>query len=128
MIIDKVVVRFKDRSLMKGKTRDFSFHKPFFTLNSLQNGSIKVSIDSIKAAFIVKSFDGNKNYTYTYTDTIPYGGTKVKVEFIDGEVMVGYNPYDVYGPYGFFMQPADLRGNNKCVFAVSSSIKELTFL
>ncbi|MEW6600977.1 MAG: hypothetical protein AB1499_08395 [Nitrospirota bacterium] len=128
MIIDKLVVRFKDKTLIKGMAKDFSFYKSYFTMKLLDGEEVKVKVDMMKAAFIVKSFAGNQNYKYKYEDNIPYAGPKVKVEFIDGEIMIGYNVYDIYGPYGFFMQPADLQGNNKCVFVVASSIRELTML
>jgi hypothetical protein len=113
---------------MKGKTSNFSLYHNFFTLNLLNGEVITVNIEKMKAAFIVKSFDGNNNHTYTYKDKLPFGGTKVKIEFIDGEVMIGYNPYDVYGHHGFFLHPADMMGNNKCVFAVTTAIKKLSFL
>ena len=62
-----------------------------------------------KATFFVKSFVGNKEYKYTYKDSVPWGGNKVKVEFIDGEVMIGYTPYYSYDQKGFFLTPADLK-------------------
>jgi len=128
MIIDKMVVRFKDKSLLKGETSDFSLHKSYFSMKLLNGKNVRVNIEKMKAAFLVKSFKGNKKYRYTYKDVIPDGGTKVKVEFMDGEVMVGYNPYDIHGYHGFFIEPADLRGNNKWVFVVTSAIKEFTFM
>lgn len=128
MKIDRLVVRFKDKRLMKGRTEDFSFYRPSFTMQCLDGEKVTVNIHALKAAFIVKKFEGNKNYKYTYTDEIPYGGTKMKVEFNDGEVMIGYNPYDVYGNYGFFIHPADLSGNNSCVFVVTSAIRDFTLL
>lgn len=128
MIIDKIVIRFKDKSVMKGKTDDFSLYKTFFHVKLLSGEVVKVDKEKLKAAFLVKSFHGNKNYTYTYADVIPWGGNKVKVEFTDGEVMIGYVPYYPYGHHGFFMTPADLKGNNKYVFVVTSAIKDINFL
>ncbi len=128
MKIDKVVVRLKDKSLMKGTTENFSLYNKFFNMQLLGGEQITVNVEEMKAAFIVKSFEGNKNYTYSYKDSLPFGGTRVKVRFNDGEEMIGYNAYDVYGHHGFFIHPADIRGNNKCVFVVTTAIREMSFL
>jgi hypothetical protein len=128
MIIDKMVIRFKDKLLMKGRTCDFSPDNTVFHLKLFNGELIKVDIDKVKAAFVVKNFNGNKNYKYTYKDFIPWGGNKIKVEFIDGEIMIGYTPYYPFGHHGFFVTPADVQGNNKQVYVVTSATKEITYL
>jgi hypothetical protein len=128
MRIDKIVARFKDKSLIKGTTNDFSLYKTYFNLNLPGGEEVKVDIEKLKALFHVKSFTGNKNYRYTYKDNISRHGNKVKIEFIDGEVMIGFTHFPRYYHYGFFVTPADLQGNNKRVFVVTSAIKELSFL
>ncbi len=128
MITDKIVIRFKDKSLMKGKADNFSLDQDYFHLRLLNGEVVKVDIEKLKAVFLVKSFSGNKNYKYAYKDFIPWGGKKVKISFIDGEVMIGYTPYHPYCQRGFFITPADLRGNNKSVFVITSSTKEISFL
>ena len=128
MVIDKLVIRLKDKKIMKGKTSNFSSYKKSFDMDLLSGKVVKVHVEKLKAAFIVHSFKGDKSYTYTYEDVIPEWGSKVKVEFIDGEVMIGYNPFDLYEEHGFFLYPADLLGNNKCVFIVNSATKKITFI
>lgn len=128
MTVNKMVVRLKDKTLIKGTTDDFSLDKKFFNLRLLNGKVVTVNIEKLKAAFLVKNFNGNKNYKYTYKDFIPWGGNKVKVEFIDGEVMIGYTPYKSFAQQGFFITPADLKGNNKKVFVVTSATKEVTLL
>jgi hypothetical protein len=113
MRIDKIVARLD---------------KTFFHLKLLSGEVVKVDIEKLKAAFNVKTFNGNKNYNYTYKDVIPWGGNKVKVEFIDGEVIIGYTPHYSAGHQGFFITPADLQGNNKEVYVVTSATKEITYL
>ena len=82
----------------------------------------------MKAAFFVKRFDGDRSYNYTYKDFIPWGGNKVKVDFVDGETMIGYTPYHPSAHKGFFVTPADLHGNNERVFVMSSATSNVTFL
>jgi len=72
--------------------------------------------------------DGNETYSYQYSDAIAGGGRKVRVNFADGEEMVGYT--QGYSPdrSGFFFIPADLGGNNEKVFVVVSSTTEVEFI
>ena len=128
MTIDKIVVRFKDKSLMKGRTRDFSLDKKSFHLKLLSGEVVNVDIEKLKAVFHVKSLIGNKNYKCSYKDPILWGGNKVKVQFTDGEVMIGYTPYHISGNNAVSITPADLQCNNKQVFVVTSATKEITFL
>lgn len=56
------------------------------------------------------------------------GGNKVKVEFFDGEVIIGYVSHHINEGRGFLMTPADLRGNNEQVFIVTSATRDITYL
>jgi len=124
----KMVVRFKDKSLLKGSAIDFSPKKTIFHLKLHNGGIVKVDVEKLKAAFLVKTFDGDKNYKYKYKDVLPWGGKKIKVEFIDGEVIIGYIPHHLNFERGFFMTPADVGGNNKEVFVVSSATRDISYL
>ncbi|MBI5055229.1 MAG: hypothetical protein HZB61_01245 [Nitrospirae bacterium] len=128
MITNRMVIRFKDKSLLKGSSFDFSPDKTFFHLSLLSGEKVRVDIEKLKAAFFVKTFDGNKNYTYKYKDMIPWGGNKLKVEFADGEVMVGYAKFYPFGRPAFLLTPADLKGNNQRVLVVISATKNIVFL
>jgi len=128
MMEDKVVVRYKDKTLMKGKTSDFASDKAVFHL-WLPSGKVEtVQTEDLKAVFMVETLEGNKNYTCTYKDFIPWGGHKIKVEFIDGEVIIGYTPFYPEGNKNFFITPADLQCNNKKVYVVNSATKHIYFL
>ncbi len=128
MQTEKMVVRFKDRTLMKGITSDFSPRKSIFSLKLLNGEMVKVDMDKLKAAFIVKTFSGNKEYTYSYKDVLPWGGNKVKVEFKDGEIMIGYVSHHISNSQNFYITPADLNGNNKQAFIIASSTKDVMYL
>lgn len=62
MIWDMVVARFKDGSLMKGNTKDFSVKKQEFYLELISGEVKKVVVDDLKALFFVKTFEGNKHW------------------------------------------------------------------
>lgn len=124
----KMVIRFKDKTLIKGKPLDFSPKKMIFNFRLLSGEVVKVDVEKLKAVFMVKTFEGNKGYNYTYKDFLPWGGNKVKVEFFDGEVIVGYVSHHINDERGFLMTPADLRGNNEQVFIVTSATRDITYL
>ena len=127
MINSKTVVRFKDKTLLKGKVTDFSPFYRFFQLELLNGDVVKVDIDKIKAIFFVKSFEGNKKHKYKYQDRLIGVGDKIITKFADGETLVGYSLHLDYSPRGFFITPADLKGNNKYVFASKSAIESMSF-
>lgn len=125
---NKVVINFKDGTVMKGTTTDFSPHKTHLHLN-IQNNTVEtINIETIKALFFVKDVEGNKDYNDTYKDVIKGGGKRVLVEFHDGEIIVGY--VLSYSPQrqGFNLVPADLNSNNERIFVVASAIKNVIFL
>ena len=124
---NKIVIRFKDSTILKGTVNVFSpFHK-YFQLSMPDGNVVTVDIDRIKAMFFVKSFEGDKKYNYMYKDELFWVGDKIMVNFNDGEKLVGYTEQLDCSPKGFFITPADLNGNNKYVFASKSAIKSMSF-
>ena len=127
MTKSKVVVRFKDKTLLKGQISNFSPFYNFFQLELLNGESVIVNIDKIKAMFFVKKFEGNKEYKYKYEDELLWVGDKITLKFDDGEKMIGYTQHLDFGPKGYFITPADVNGNNKHVFASRSAIDSMSF-
>jgi len=90
--------------------------------------TIRVNIKDLKAIFFVKEYDGNKAHKKKYNDKVPGGGRKVKVKFFDGETIVGYTiGYSPNRP-GFFIIPADLKGNNERVFVVAAATEKIEMI
>ncbi len=129
----KVVVRFSDGKLIKGFTHDFFPNKERFHLIPIDNpsgGAIEVSMKDLKAVFMVGDFVGYPLYKERkkYVEGEKPSGKKVEVTFIDGEVLVGatlgYDPKR----QGFFIFPADPKGNNIKVYVVSSVVEKVRYL
>ena len=58
---NKVVVRFKDGTIIKGNTSDLFPNKANFHLNHHLDGKIEqVDVEELKAVFFVKDFKGDK--------------------------------------------------------------------
>jgi hypothetical protein len=128
MTKSRVVVRLKDKTLLKGKISNFSPSDNFFQLELLNGDSVKVNVDNIKAMFFVKSFLGNKKHQYNYKDKLLWAGDKISLTFNDGEKMVGYTQHlDFISNRGLLITPADVNGNNKHIFASKSAINSMLF-
>ncbi len=128
MEVNKIVVKFKNGTLMKGTTNDFFPNKKHFHLHLLDNKIIEVDVERLKAIFFVKDFQGNKEFKETYIDVIAGGGKKMKVKFSDGEVIIGFSLGYSPGRHGFFMVPADLKSNNARIFIITSATERIEVL
>ena len=125
---NKVVVRFKDGTIVKGNTSDFFPNKASFHLSYPEGKIEEIDVKELKAMFFVKDFKGNKDHNKKYDDTVHGAGRKVKVDFSDGESIMGYALGYSPDRQGFFMTPADLVGNNERIFVVKSATKSVEFL
>ena len=128
MRANKIVIRCKDNKIMKGRIYNFDPEKFFFSIRLLNGDRVQMKTEDVKALFIVKDFEGNKDYKYSYKDVLLWGGMKIKITFNDNEIMIGYIPHHINGTQGFFVTPADLNGNNKNVFVIKSAIREISYL
>ena len=128
MTKNKVVVRLKDKTLLKGKISNFSQSLDSFEVELLNGNMEIVDIDNIKAIFFVKSFEGNKKHQYKYKDELLWEGDKLSLTFADGEKVVGYTQHlDFISNRGLLITPADVNGNNKHIFASKSAINSMLF-
>lgn len=137
-MLNKVVARFKDGSIMKGNTNDFSPLKRHFHLEVIGGQVIDVNVDllkaleidlkELKAAFFVKDFEGNKTYDEEYGDIVVGAGRRVQVTFEDGEVIIGFALSYSPDRIGFFLVPADKKSNNERIYVITSSTKKVEFL
>lgn len=128
MQTNKVIVRFKDGTLIKGNTSDFFPTKVRFHIHRLDGQIEKINLEDLKAVFFVKDFEGNKEYQKKYEDIIPGAGRRILVEFTDTESITGYALGYSPDRQGFFITPADLSSNNERIFVVRSATKNIHFL
>lgn len=128
METNKVVARYRDGKILKGKTSNFSPMRNYFHLETLSGDIVQVNVSQLKAVFFVKDFIGNKDYDETYDDQIPGGGKKVKERFYDGEIIIGYTLAYAPDRIGFFLIPADKGSNNSRIFVVNSSTESVEFI
>ena len=128
MVSNRVVIRFKDNSVLKGTTSNFFPNKDRFHLEQLNGQRIEVRIEELKAIFFVKDFDGNKDRKDNYGDKVAGGGRKISVTFADGETILGYTLGYSEDRSGFYLNPADLKANNERIFVVKSATQKIEML
>lgn len=126
---NRVVVRYRDGGKLKGFTWDFVPHKEIFHLSDSEDERkiSEVAVRDLKAIFFVRTFAGNRlhkpDYTLEAFARVP--GLKLKVVFEDGEVLYGTTNAYSAGRKGFFLMPADRRGNNERVYVFSDATKSV---
>jgi hypothetical protein len=125
MVTNKVVVRFKDRTVLKGKTNNFFPNKASFHLELVSGERVEIHLEKLKALFFVKNYDGDKQRADQYDDVVAGGGRKIKVTFTDGETIIGYTTGYSPGRPGFYLLPADLQGNNERIFIITSATQTI---
>jgi hypothetical protein len=121
----KVVVHFRDGKIVKGYSYDFTPNKDTFHVSRARDETkiMEVSMSLVKAVFFVKSFEGNRAHetheefsmqNFKFDDV----SLKVRVDFLDGEVMYGMTHGYAPNRKGFFVFPADKDTNNQRVFVI----------
>ena len=124
-----VVAHFQDGRVLKGMTQDFAPHKPTFHLfpsHGAPSRGVAVSLDTLKAVFFVRTFDGNRAHAGHDAFRVERGqGKKVLVTFDDGEVLAGFTSGYAPGKTGWFMFPADPASNNERVYVLAASVRKV---
>ncbi len=128
-MLNKIVIRFSDGKVMKGTTEDFFPNKDVFHLNDKESGEYReIKVSDLKAVFFVKSFEGSSEYR-DRNDVERVGlGRKIRVQFNDGETMVGYTQGFSPNRGGFMLSPADPECNNDRVFIVNRATEVVHFI
>ena len=133
-IVNKVVARFADGHMIKGTTADFFPGKDLFHVSVFnapaEEKPVEISTKDMKALFFVKDFLGDPQYVNRkeFDPTHPTIGRKIRVEFKDGEVLVGTTTGYQSGRPGFFLIPVDSSSNNERCYVVVAATKEISLL
>ena len=108
-----IVARFMDGELVRGTSIDFRTDRFFFHIWDQKKGATRrVLCDQLKAAFFVKTLDGDPLHVErkTFGREEPRR-TKVWARFRDGEELAGWTQeYDVR-KRGFLLRPVDPKSN-----------------
>lgn len=130
---NKVVAHFVDGRLLKGYTHDFTPIRDTFHLTSQLEEDFgttyEVNVTELKAIFFVRTFKGNVGYKekkrYEDVDSSRLRGMRIRVEFVDGEVIRGISLGYSKTKKGFFVVPVDPMSNNERVYVVAASVRDV---
>ena len=128
MLQNRIVARYNDNRVVKGFSTNFFPNKLFFNLESHSGDTHTIQMEKLKAVFFTKDFEGDKDRQDDYSDEIRGAGRKMRVEFNDGEVVIGYSLGYSPDRQGFFLTPADVNGNNERIFVLNASCRKAEFL
>ncbi len=133
-VVNKVVVRFADGRIVKGTTADFVPAKDLFHLNLVTDTAgakpIEINKSDLKALIFVKDFKGDSQHieSNAFDPSRPPAGRKIRVEFEDGEILVGTTTGYQPGRPGFFVMPADLSSNMERCYVVTAATRKVSFI
>ena len=128
----RVVVRFVDGKLLRGYSNNFHPDAAHLHLspeiNCAAEDRLFVPIARLKAVFFVHDLAGNSEHVESNVFDHTPRARKIEVTFRDDEVMTGstlnYKPQG----QGFYLMPANSRGNNQRVYVVLAAVRHLRFL
>jgi small nuclear ribonucleoprotein (snRNP)-like protein len=123
---NRVVARFRDGRVVKGTTTDFSPTRDVLHVQT-GDGMVLVRHGELKALFFVRDLFGDpahrKSNQFPVDRTLV--GHPIRVEFLDGEVLVGttvgYRPDRA----GFFVAPADAAGNAERCYVIAAATRSV---
>jgi hypothetical protein len=131
--LSKVVAHYQDGTVVKGLTRDFTpFGERFHILAFGAGGeaSREIQVAELKGVYFVKDLDGDlghaKSNIFDASDQTP--GRKVRIQFKDGEVMLGYTPDYLTCRPGITVLPADLHSNADRCYIVTAATERISFI
>lgn len=128
-MVNKIVVRYADGKVAKGTTENFFPNKHVFHITETGSGNrYEIDVNTLKAIFFVKSFDGNRQYDEKLDAQRVGLGKKIQVLFKDGETLVGYT--QGYSPdrASFIVFPCDPESNNEKVFVITAATSKVQFI
>jgi hypothetical protein len=132
--MNKVVARFTDGHMVKGVTADFVPAKDRFHVSEVVAAAgsrpTEVQTKDLKALFFVRDLAGNPQHAdrKEFDPGRPPVGRRIRVQFNDGEILVGTTQGYQPGRPGFFLVPADAGSNIERCYVVSAAAREITFV
>jgi len=129
IMINKIVIHFTDGKIMKGTTADFFPNKDIFHISNMDNNKIyEINLNSLKAIFFVKSFEGDSLYQEKLNIERVGLGKRIRVRFKDDETLVGYTQGYSLDRVGFIFFPADPDSNNEKAFIINAATDDVHFI
>ena len=140
--LENIIARYLDGRILKGTVRDFSRSSDIVLLEEAgHRKEHQIPINQLKAIFFVQSLGGDSSHRERKAFGIGKNiGRKAFIKFNDGETMLGFIDGDF--PWkkgfsltkpddnakGFYLIPVDDECNNKKIFIVANSVKDVAIM
>lgn len=142
----RVVARLRDGKTVKGfvdsipasdfdallQESSFSLPREIGLRSAESSETLSLPLDSLKALFFVKSFEGHRDYKEVkfFEKNPPIKGLWVRVKFYDNEYLEGVvrNSVQFLVELGFFLKPPDLQSNNEILYVIKNSLVDFRVL
>ncbi len=131
-----MVARYRDGKIIRGTTHDFGPQKKVFHVSTVEKHgrtvagkTYEISLSELKAVFFVRSLEGRqgppslKGLLEEKLETP--GLIKMRITFLDGEILVGTTHGYTPEREGFFVAPVERDSNNLRIFVISSAVKKV---
>jgi len=131
-----VVARYRDGKIVRGITHDFGPQKKVFHVITVgeegggAGGKVhEIHFSELKAVFFVKTLEGRKDPSSAKglieEKLEAQNLMKIRITFIDGEILVGTTHGYTPNREGFSITPLEKDSNNLRVFVISSAVKKV---
>jgi hypothetical protein len=131
-----VVARYRDGKIVRGMTHDFGPQKKVFHVSTVErhgrtvDGKVyEISLSELKAVFFVKSLEGRQgppSLKGLLEEKLEAPGLiKMRITFLDGEMLMGTTHGYTPEREGFFVSPLEQDSNNLRIYVVSSAVKKV---
>ena len=130
----KAVLHYIDGRIVKGYAQ--SFDPQSLSLHfkeSVEAPSAKlveVEKEGLKGIFFVKTFAGDPYYSERkrFGESDKLEGRRVKITFVDGEMLEGFTIGDHSQRPGFFLFTPDLKSNSFGIYVLSAAVRDFRVL
>lgn len=128
---NKVVARYLDGHTLKGVTTDFLPTREVFHV-APDGGGVPLAVrhHDLKAIFFVRDLVGDPGHSSRneFDPAKPVIGKKLRVVFVDGEILIGTTQGYQPGRPGFFIVPASPDANSERCFVLTAATSDVGFI
>ena len=122
----KIVVHFLDGRLVRGSSPDLFPNKPTFHVVDKDTAeTMEVRLADLKGVFFVKEWASAVPKRRRYDVERPGLGRRVRVTFVDGEVVEGYTNGYSADRLAFFVFTPDPEDNTERILAVTAATADV---
>jgi len=130
----KAVLHYIDGRIVKGYAQ--SFDPQSLSLHFKESAEapsaklVEIEKEGLKGIFFVKTFVGDPYYSERkeFGESDKLEGRRVKITFVDGEMLEGFTIGDHSQRPGFFLFTPDLESNSFGIYVLSAAVRDFRFL